>query len=193
MGSLSKVIWMLFFSPSEISSKSLMISSSVSYPNTRRSCVTGIFLFLSILHVIIPFLSVSTSSQTPRFGIIFAPWNFGFSGIWRKKTPGERTSWFTTTRSIPLMMNVPLSVIRGIEPRNTSCSLISPVSLLMSWVVALSADSKLKLFLLQVSGSYFGGSYECPKKCTSILRPEKSVMGLISCISSEIPSPSSHL
>ena len=42
-------------------------------------------------------------------------------------TPGLRTSWETTTRSVPLMMNVPLSVIIGKSPMKTVCSLISPV------------------------------------------------------------------
>ena len=44
-----------------------------------------------------------------------------------KMTPGERTSWLTTTRSVPLMMNVPFSVIIGNSPMKTVCSLISPV------------------------------------------------------------------
>jgi hypothetical protein len=34
-----------------------------------------------------------------------------------KNTPAERCSWLTTTRSVPLMMNVPLSVISGSSPR----------------------------------------------------------------------------
>ena len=33
-----------------------------------------------------------------------------------KYTPGERTSWLTTTRSVPLMMKVPFSVIIGSHP-----------------------------------------------------------------------------
>ncbi|COW37879.1 Uncharacterised protein [Mycobacterium tuberculosis] len=36
-----------------------------------------------------------------------------------KYTPGDRTSWLTTTRSVPLMMNVPFSVIIGKSPMNT--------------------------------------------------------------------------
>ena len=42
-------------------------------------------------------------------------------------TPGDRTSWETTTRSVPLMTKVPFSVIIGKSPMNTVCSLISPV------------------------------------------------------------------
>ena len=49
-----------------------------------------------------------------------------------KITPGERTSWDTTTRSVPLMMNVPLSVIIGKSPMKTVCSLISPVVAFMN-------------------------------------------------------------
>ena len=39
----------------------------------------------------------------------------------------ERTSCDTTTRSVPLMMKVPFSVIIGKSPMKTVCSLISPV------------------------------------------------------------------
>ena len=44
-----------------------------------------------------------------------------------KKTPGERCNCETITRSVPLMMNVPLSVINGISPKKTSSSLISRI------------------------------------------------------------------
>ena len=37
-----------------------------------------------------------------------------------KKTPGERTSWLTTARSIPEIIKVPRSVILGISPKKTS-------------------------------------------------------------------------
>ena len=47
-----------------------------------------------------------------------------------KYTPGERTSWETTTRSVPLITKVPRSVMSGKSPMKTSCSFISPVSLL---------------------------------------------------------------
>ncbi len=46
-----------------------------------------------------------------------------------KNTPGERWSCETTTRSVPLMMNVPWSVIKGISPKKTSCSLMSRTDL----------------------------------------------------------------
>ncbi len=55
---------------------------------------------------------------------------------WRSKyTPGERTSWLTTTRSVPLMMNVPLDDMSGKSPMNTVWLLISPVVLLMNSAV----------------------------------------------------------
>ena len=50
-----------------------------------------------------------------------------------KITPGDRTSWDTTTRSVPLMMKVPLSVIIGKSPMKTVCSLISPVLAFWNW------------------------------------------------------------
>ncbi len=46
-------------------------------------------------------------------------------------TPGDRTSCDTTTRSVPLITKVPLSVIIGKSPMKTVCSLISPVAALM--------------------------------------------------------------
>ena len=46
-----------------------------------------------------------------------------------KKTPGERWSCETMTRSVPLMMNVPLSVISGMSPKKTSSSLASRMCL----------------------------------------------------------------
>ncbi len=55
-----------------------------------------------------------------------------------KYTPGERTSCDTTTRSVPLMMNVPLSVIIGKSPMKTVWLLISPVLLLMNSAVTNS-------------------------------------------------------
>src|SRR5580700_5321846 len=41
---------------------------------------------------------------------------------WSKNTPGLRCSCDTMTRSVPLMMKVPLSVMRGSSPKYTSCS-----------------------------------------------------------------------
>jgi hypothetical protein len=55
-----------------------------------------------------------------------------------KYTPGERTSCDTTTRSVPLMMNVPLSVITGKSPMKTVWDLIVPSSLLRNSAVTNS-------------------------------------------------------
>ena len=78
-------------------------------------------------------MSISSSTQEPRDGIRFAMktcFSRSFGSI--TYAPGERTSWVTTTRSVPLMMKVPQSVIRGRSPMKTFCSRISPVSRLMN-------------------------------------------------------------
>ena len=78
-----------------------------------------------------PFLSISSSSHEPRLGIRFAVKTCfvgSFGSI--RYAPGERTSCVTMTRSVPLMMKVPCSVIIGKSPMKTVCSRISPVSLL---------------------------------------------------------------
>ena len=78
---------------------------------------------------------------------------------WRSKyTPGERTSWETTTRSVPLMMNVPLGDISGKSPMNTVWLLISPVLLLMNSAVTNIGAEKVMSFSLHSSAEYLGGS-----------------------------------
>ncbi len=52
----------------------------------------------------------------------------------------------TTTRSVPLMMKVPRSVIQGKSPTNTDCSRISPVSRLTKATVTVSGRAKVKSF-----------------------------------------------
>ncbi len=76
--------------------------------------------------------STSNSIHSPRYGWI-VPVKIVFTSRpgW-KMTPGDRTSWLTTTRSVPLTMNVPLSVMTGKSPMKTVCSLISPVSAFMN-------------------------------------------------------------
>ena len=80
------------------------------------------------LAALLRFSSRSTWSHSPRLGWM-VPSKATFSSLpgW-KSTPGLRTSWETTTRSVPLMMNVPCSVMMGKSPMKTVCSLISPVS-----------------------------------------------------------------
>ncbi len=55
-----------------------------------------------------------------------ADFALGFALSALKNAPGERCIWLTTTRSVPLMMKVPFSVIRGISPRYTFCSITLP-------------------------------------------------------------------
>src|SRR5262250_2051116 len=80
------------------------------------------------------------------------------SGSLAKYTPGERTSWLTTTRSVPLMMKVPLGDISGKSPMNTVWLLISPVELLMNSAVTNIGAEKVISFSLHSSAEYLGGS-----------------------------------
>ena len=52
----------------------------------------------------------------------------------------------TITRSVPLMMNVPCSVIIGKSPMKTRCSRISPVSLLTKRTVIESGAWYVRSF-----------------------------------------------
>ena len=112
-----------------------MISSRVSArPRARTSSVAGCLRLRSMRTDRMSRLSVSNSSHAPRLGMTFALNSVLSDALSRseaKYTPGERTSWETTTRSVPLMMNVPRGVMSGKSPMKTSCSLISPVSRLM--------------------------------------------------------------
>src|SRR5690606_16629437 len=94
-------------------------------------------------------------------------------------TPGERTSCDTTTRSVPLTMNVPLGVMSGKSPMNTVWDLISPVSLLMNSAVTNSGAEYVKSRILHSSMLFFGSSNRGFENDRDIV-PEKSSMGLIS-------------
>ncbi len=63
------------------------------------------------------------------------------SGVRSKYTPGLRTSCETTTRSVPLMMKVPRSVMSGKSPMKTVWLLISPVWAFMNSAVTKSGAS----------------------------------------------------
>ncbi len=133
-------------SPVTGSANSFMSASSDSYflSNARMKVVTMILRFLSMRTPIVPSvtsflppLSLSNSIQAPRFGITVATYTGRplVSVSARKYTPGERTSWLTITRSAPLIMNVPFSVMSGRSPMKISWSgmpLISPDSEVMS-------------------------------------------------------------
>ena len=59
------------------------------------------------------------STHEPRKGMIRAEksrWPFGWMSS-SNTTPGERCSWLTTTRSAPLITNVPSGVMIGSSPR----------------------------------------------------------------------------
>ena len=65
------------------------------------------------------FTSRLNSTHEPRYGMMRAVKSslpFGWVSS-SKKTPGERWSCETITRSAPLMMKVPLSVMSGSSPR----------------------------------------------------------------------------
>src|SRR5205814_1889464 len=109
-----------------------------------------------------------------------------------KMTPGDRTSWDTTTRSVPLMMNVPFSVIIGKSPMKTVCSLISPVWAFMKRAVTKRGREKVISFSLHSSSEYFGGS-NSGSASSSFREPVKSSMGDMSVRVSAIPSSRNDL
>ncbi|MCG3185283.1 MAG: hypothetical protein ICCCNLDF_03487 [Planctomycetes bacterium] len=76
----------------------------------------------------VSFLVTASSIQLPRSGITQQVCMRRLSGLSSKpkSTPGLRCSWFTITRSAPLMMNSPPPIIRGSSPRYTSSSTDSP-------------------------------------------------------------------
>ena len=110
-------------------------------PRALSSTVTDCLRLRSIRTPTRSRLSTSNSSQAPREGMIFAvktSLSEILSTVRSKYTPGERTSWETTTRSVPLMTNVPRSVISGKSPMNTVWLLISPVVVFMNSAVTNS-------------------------------------------------------
>ncbi len=113
-------------SSDEVSSTKPVVGSSCG--SARRSVVTGSLRLRSMRTVTRPFLSISSSSHEPRDGMRLAV-KTCFVGSFgsRMYAPGDRTSCVTTTRSVPLMMNVPHEVMSGKSPMKTRCSRISPV------------------------------------------------------------------
>jgi hypothetical protein len=114
---------------------------SASQPRAFSSTVTGWRRLRSMRTPMVSRLSTSNSSQAPRDGMTLAEKTSlpaVLSSALSKYTPGERTSWDTTTRSVPLMMKVPLLVIIGKSPMNTVWDLISPVSPFMNSAVTNS-------------------------------------------------------
>ena len=89
------------------------ISLSSSKPMARNKVVTGNFFLRSIYAYMTLLMSVANSIHEPLNGMIRAEYScVPFAWILEpKKTPGERCNWETTTRSAPLIIKVPLSVI----------------------------------------------------------------------------------
>src|SRR4029078_8207568 len=114
---------------------------SLVQPSALSSTVTGWRRLRSMRTPTVSRLSTSNSSQATPPGItltLCSVFSVDLSMVSSKYTPGERTSWLTTTRSVPLMMKVPFSVIIGQSPMNTVWLLISPVLLLMNSAVTNS-------------------------------------------------------
>src|SRR4051794_21488660 len=132
------------------------------------------------------FCSTSNSIHSPRYGWIVPVTSWCLAGFrsrnrspgW-KITPGDRTSCETTTRSVPLITNVPLSVIMGKSPMKTVCDLISPVVLLVNSAVTNSGAAYVMSLSLHSSTEYLVGSKRWSRKLSDI-DPEKSSMGEIS-------------
>src|SRR5690606_12540572 len=89
-------------------------------PKARNKVVAVILRRRSILSVKTLDLAVSNSIQLPRVGrseAVYRPRPVAGSATDEKNTPGERVSWLMTTRSLPLIMKVPLGVIKGKLPK----------------------------------------------------------------------------
>ncbi len=110
-------------------------------PRALRKTVTDCLRLRSTRTPTASRLSISNSSQAPRLGMSLAvktSLSDVLSRTRSKYAPGERTSWETTTRSVPLMTNVPRSVMSGKSPMKTVWLLISPVVMFMNSAVTNS-------------------------------------------------------
>ena len=87
--------------------------------SARRNVVAGILELWSMRTARASFLVTEHSIQLPRSGMMRNPCSGRSPSCvsTRKSTPGERWSWFTITRSAPLMMNSPPPIMIGISPR----------------------------------------------------------------------------
>src|SRR6266571_8064871 len=153
-----------------------------SQPSALSSTVTDWRRLRSMRTPTVSRLSISNSSQAPRDGITLQEnrsLSDVLSSVFSKYTPGERTSWLTTTRSVPLMTKVPFGVMSGKSPMNTVWLLISPVLLLMNSAVTNIGAEYVMSLSLHSSTEYFGGSNRWSRNERDMV-PEKSSMGLIS-------------
>ena len=111
-------------------------------------------------------------------------------------TPGERTSCDTTTRSVPLITNVPFSVIMGKSPMKTVCSLISPVVAFTKRARTKMGAEKVMSFSLHSSTENLGGgrrsSSSGSNSSSSCNVSVKSLMGEMSAKVSFRPCSRNH-
>jgi hypothetical protein len=152
---------------------------SLLQPNALRKTVTAWRRLRSMRTPTVSRLSMSNSSHAPRLGItltLCSSFSVDLSMVPSKYTPGERTSWLTTTRSVPLMMKVPFSVIIGKSPMNTVWLLISPVLLLMNSAVTNSGAAYVMSLSLHSSTGALTSSKRGSEKDSDI-EPEKSSIG----------------
>ena len=94
-------------------------------------------------------------------------------------------------RSVPLMMNVPRSVIMGKSPMKTVCSLISPVCAFMKRAVTNSGRANVMSRSRHSSSEYFGGS-KMWSESSSLSWPVKSSIGEMSARTSATPCSRNH-
>ncbi len=129
-------------SPLLTSANNSLIASSLSIPNARNKVVAGTRRLRSIFTPIKPVWAVSNSSHEPRLGMILVPKN-NLPPIFcaEKNTPAERISCEIQTRSTPLTIKVPRSVISGKSHRKISCVFDSLVFKLTSLTLTRIGDS----------------------------------------------------
>ena len=93
-------------------------------------------------------MSNCTSSHDPRSGMMRNEYSTLplRCTLLSKQMPGERCNWLTTTRSAPLMTNVPCGVMSGISPMYTFSSLVPRSS--FNWKVTCKGALKVWPFAL---------------------------------------------
>ena len=151
-----------------VSCASSLLSRSTDIPMALNRIDDSILRFRSMLMfktrpVDAFFTSVRNSSHVPRLGInsqakdsfpVFSSYPV------EKYAPGERTICETMTRSAPLIIKVPVSVISGKSPRKTSSHLLitSPVvlSVISSSIRAFKGAAKLHSRYIDSSALNFG-------------------------------------
>ena len=127
--------------------------------SARRKTVAGSLRLRSMRTLTMPRLSISNSSHDPRAGIRLAMMTCLVASLAAMTyAPGDRTSWVTMTRSVPLMMKVPCFVIMGKSPMKTFCSRISPVTRLTNRTVMKSGAAYV-MSLSRHSARESGGSW----------------------------------